>query len=222
MTKICAGAALLLGSLLALLPPAAATADEAPRDWSGPYLGAYAGLGFGDLKVWFDGIHPHSTDLDGFAGGGLAGWAFQSGALVVGLEADVGVTGQRGEVRDSVKLAAPDPYPYTDKFSKPWEAHLRLRAGWACGDLLFFASGGLALAGVKFGYQDIYDQSYDWDRGTQLGWTAGGGLDYALDQGFALRLEYSYDDFGEQSYFEDRDDVALKTHTLRLAVTYGF
>ena len=210
-----------LALLLSAAAPAA-LAGEAPRDWSGPYLGAYAGLGLGDLKVKFDGIHPHSTDLDGFAGGGLAGWAFQSGALVVAIEADVGVTGQDGEVRDSVKLAAPDPYPYVDKFSKPWEAHLRLRAGWACGDLLLFASGGLALAGVKFGYQDIYDQSYDWDRGTQLGWTAGGGVDYALDGSFALRLEYAYDDFGEQSYFEGRDDVALKTHTLRLAVTYGF
>ena len=97
-----------------------------------------------------------------------------------------------------------------------------LRAGGDCGGRLLFASGGRALAGVKFGYQDIYDQSYDWDRGTQLGWTAGGGVDYALDGSFALRLEYAYDDFGEQSYFEGRDDVALKTHTLRLAVTYGF
>lgn len=211
-----------VAGLTLLLATGGAAADEAPRDWSGPYLGAYAGLGLGDLKVKFDGIHPHSTGLDGFAGGGLAGWAFQSGALVVAIEADVGVTGQDGEVRDSVKLAAPTPYPYVDKFSKPWEAHLRLRAGWACGDLLLFASGGLALAGVKFGYQDIYDQSYDWDRGTQLGWSAGGGLDYALEGGFALRLEYLYDDFGEQFYFEGRDDVAVKTHTLRLAVAYGF
>jgi len=211
-----------LALILTALATPAALAEEAPRDWSGPYLGAYAGLGLGDLKVKFDGIHPHSTSLDGFAGGGLAGWAFQSGALVVGIEADVGVTGQSGEVEGSVKLAAPDPYFYTDKFRKPWEAHLRLRAGWACGDLLLFAGGGLALAGMKFGYQSIYDQSYDWDRGTQLGWTAGGGLDYALDESFALRLEYSYDDFGERSYFQGRDDVALKTHTVRLAVTYGF
>ena len=178
-----------LALILTALATPAALAEEAPRDWSGPYLGAYAGFGFGDLKVKFDGIHPHSTGLDGFAGGGLAGWALQSGALVVGLEADVGVTGQSGEVEGSVKLAAPDPYFYTDKFRKPWEAHLRLRAGWACGDLLLFA---------------------------------GGGLDYALDASFALRAEYSYDDFGERSYFQGRDDVALKTHTVRLAVTYGF
>ena len=212
----------LAAALLLALLPTAGLAEEAPRDWSGPYLGAYAGAGFTHLDVAFDGIHPHDTDLNGFAGGGLAGWNLGLGGFVVGLEADVGVTGQDGEVRDSVKLAAPDPYPYVDKFRKSWEAHLRLRAGWACGDALFFAGGGLALAGMKFGYQNIYDLTYDWDRGTQVGWTAGGGVDYAREGSCARRLEYAYVDFGEQSYFEGRDDVAQKTHTVRQAVTYGF
>lgn len=210
---------------LLLLAAGSALAGEAGRDWSGPYLGAYAGAGLGQLDVKFDGVHPADTGMDGFAGGGLAGWSLQFGSVVVGLEGDVGLAAQDGEIEGSVTLSPPDPpgpYYYTDKFHKNWEAHLRARAGWACGDLVLFAAGGLAIAGVEFGYQSIHDGSYDWDGNTLVGWTAGAGLDYAVGEGFSLRFEYLYDDYGSAWYFDHRDEVDLTTHTLRFAFAYGF
>lgn len=221
----CRFTAAVLPPLLTLLTAGAATAEEPGRDWSGPYVGAYAGAGLGQLDVQFDGVNPADTDLNGFAGGGLAGWSLQFGSVVVGLEGDVGLSAQHGTVEGSVTLGPPDvpgTHHYTDKFDKNWEAHLRARVGWACGDLLVFASGGLAVAGIEFGYQSIHDQSYDWDSETQLGWTAGAGLDYAVDENFSVRLEYLYDDYGSAWYFDHRDTLELTTHSLRLAIAYGF
>jgi len=221
MSRRCVAAALPLGLLLS----AAAAADETPRDWSGGYLGAYAGAGLGQLDVKFDGIHPADTDLDGFVGGGLAGWNLQVGGAVVGLEGDVGFSTQQGEIEGSVTLAPPDEpgtYYYTDRFYKHWEAHLRARVGWAFDELFVFAAGGLAVAGVEFGYQSIHDGSYDWESRTLFGWTAGAGADYALGEHFRLRFEYLYDDYGGATYFDGRDDLDLTTHSLRLAVSYGF
>jgi outer membrane immunogenic protein len=216
---------LAVATLTLLLSATPGLADETARDWSGPYVGAYAGAGLGQLDVKFDGIHPADTDLDGFAGGGLAGWNLQFGSVVVGLEGDLGLSAQHGTIEGSVTLGPPDPpgpYHYTDKFYKNWEAHLRARVGWACGDLQVFAAGGLAVAGIEFGYQSIHDGSYDWDSETLLGWTAGAGLDYAVDESFSVRLEYLYDDYGSAWYFDHRDSVDLTTHSLRLAIAYGF
>jgi len=207
------------------LSAGAADAGETGRDWSGAYLGGYLGYGFGQLDVKFDGVHPADTDLDGVAGGGLAGWNAQFGGLVVGLEADGGFTTQSGEVRGSVTLEPPDEpgtYFYTDRFHKNWEAHLRGRLGWAFGDVLLYAAGGLAVAGVEFSYQSIHDGTYEIERQTQVGWTAGAGLDYAIDDSFRLRVEYLYDDYGSAWYFDHPDKVDLTTHSLRLAIAYGF
>ena len=87
---------------------------------------------------------------------------------------------------------------------------------------MVFAAGGLALAGVEFGYQSIHDGTYDWDRQTLIGWTAGAGLDYAATDSISLRFEYLYDDYGSAWYFDHRDWLDLTTHTLRFAFAYGF
>lgn len=220
-------------ALLGLLLPATAHADDAARDWSGPYLGAYAGYSNGGLEVRFDGVHPGDARVEGAVGGGFAGWSLQSGGLVFGLEAEVGVSSADGEVKGSVTLVPPDPpgtYHYVDTFRTPWTARLRGRVGWACGDVLLFAAGGLSLTEVRFGYQSIYDQSYSYDEGVQVGWTAGAGLDYAIDGHLTARAEYLYDDYGTQS-----GDISvpggagaypvkvdLDAHTLRAGLAWQF
>ena len=145
--------------------------------------------------------------------------------MVVGLEGDVGLSSQQGEIEGDVVLSPPDvpgTYYYTDRFYKNWEAHIRARAGWAFDDLTVFAAGGLAIAGVEFGYQSIYDGSYDWDSKTLVGWTAGAGLDYAATDHISVRFEYLYDDYGSAWYFDHRDSADLTTHSLRFAFAYGF
>lgn len=192
--------------------------------WAGAYLGGHLGYGWGTLDVAFDGVNDNSGDLRGIAGGAYAGWNAQFDAFVVGLEADIGGSGARGEVTGSVvETSPPAVLGYKDKFSTPWGGHLRLRAGYAFDDLLLYAAGGLAVTQVKFGYENIYARgNYSWDRALEWGWSLGAGLELALGESFALRAEYLYDDYGEGWYFGGRDKVSLDTHTLRLGIAYRF
>lgn len=61
-------------------------------NWSGLYVGAHAGYGWGS-KEWSDvGPFSSSHDLDGFIGGGQVGYNYQVGQIVFGVEGDLSGT----------------------------------------------------------------------------------------------------------------------------------
>jgi outer membrane immunogenic protein len=71
--------------------------DEAPRaafSWTGFDLGAHAGYAWGsvDQRQTTGGmpVGPFSYDVDGAFAGGTAGYNWQAGQLVVGIEGDLG------------------------------------------------------------------------------------------------------------------------------------
>ena len=98
-------------------------------NWSGPYAGLNAGYEWG--KVTNSSINP-----SGFAGGGQAGYNWQSSQFVFGGETDIQFSG------------ADDTFaPY--KFSNPWFGTLRGRAGIALDNILLYATGGLAYGDLK-------------------------------------------------------------------------
>ncbi|MER8849690.1 porin family protein, partial [Mesorhizobium australicum] len=59
-------------------------------DWTGAYIGVNAGGGFGTFNLAPSGGGPGSIDLDasGFLGGVQAGYNWQVGQFVYGVEAD--------------------------------------------------------------------------------------------------------------------------------------
>ena len=77
------------------LPP-----DEAPPAWTGFYAGLNVGGGFGSSRNAFSiagfGLPSFSTSLDGVVGGGEAGYNWQTGPWVLGLEASFEGSGLRG------------------------------------------------------------------------------------------------------------------------------
>jgi len=79
--------------------------------WAGPYLGGNAGYNWGS-------IDNNPTKPSGFAGGVQAGYNFQNGPWVFGIEGDIQAT------------AADDRFaPW--KYSNPWFGTVRGRAGYA-------------------------------------------------------------------------------------------
>src|SRR5438552_3765478 len=58
------------------------TVTSAVYDWTGPYVGAHLGYGWGSAD---------STDLSGFVGGVQGGYNIQSNQFVMGLEGDIGL-----------------------------------------------------------------------------------------------------------------------------------
>ncbi|WP_155936695.1 outer membrane protein [Mesorhizobium ciceri] len=87
-------------------------------NWSGGYVGINAGYGWGSA----DAVDPSSNffeedagqtfdvSTDGFLGGVQAGYNWQSGAFVYGVEADLGYLGIRG---DNFVVESPDNFGST-------------------------------------------------------------------------------------------------------------
>jgi outer membrane immunogenic protein len=238
-------AATAIGSTLGLgVWAVPAFAQSTVRDWSGPYLGGSLGANFRpDLHldipegggaydaVFEDGAlvfddtpdlvpAPWPTDFDfdaRFNAGVEAGFNFQKGRVVFGLEADYTWLGNPPTTRYSLTEGpAPDGDPLsrtTDISVSGGVDHLftfRPRVGVAATDrLLLFATGGLAIGDAHISSSadiaELYtDQAksaeYSGSRSEIMsGFAVGGGAQYALTDNISLKLDGLYYDLGELS-----------------------
>ena len=85
--------------------------------WAGPYLGGNLGYAWGS-------VDNNPTKPSGFAGGVQAGYNWQNGPWVFGVEGDIEASGAE-------QTFAPW------KFSNPWFGTLRGRSGYAFSNVLF-------------------------------------------------------------------------------------
>jgi len=208
-----------VAGLALLLATGGAAAEEMPR-WSGFYLGAQLGATWGeaDYAEPADPAAGFDASLGGIAGGLYAGYGLRFGDLVLGLEAD-------GSLSDA-ELAGDNGYTV---LSQPWNAHLRLRAGWGFDSLLLYAAGGLAATGLEI---DDSDAGFGSDRERLLGWSLGAGLEIAVTPRLLVRVEYLYDDYGQADaflaapagpFFPGYDaEVDLAQHSLRAGFAWQF
>jgi outer membrane immunogenic protein len=117
--------------------------------WAGVYLGLFAGGHWSRDRWTSDGTQPAGDfgpfDLHprGFSGGELVGANVQHGNFVWGPELDVGWLTGSGTF---------DATPFADHDidsveSRPrWNAHARVRFGYATGEFLPFIAGGAAFS----------------------------------------------------------------------------
>jgi outer membrane immunogenic protein len=142
--------------------------------WARPYLGGTLGYEWGSV-----GNNP--TKPSGITGGIEAGYNWQNGPFVFGLEGDINLTG------------ANDTFaPW--KFSNPWFGTVRGRAGYAFNNILFYGTGGLAfgeLRGETFGLSESH---------TTAGWTLGAGTEFGLAQNWTAKIEYLYVDLDSSNF----------------------
>ena len=142
--------------------------------WAGPYLG-------GNLGYEWGSVSRNPTRPSGFAGGVQAGYNWQSGPWVFGVEGDIEGTGASNTFA-----------PW--KFSNPWFGTVRGRAGYTLNNVLFYGTGGLAfgeLQGATFGLSESH---------TTAGWTAGLGAEVGLAQQWSAKIEYLYVDLSESTF----------------------
>jgi len=221
-----------LAALLGFHAGAAAAADLAERarprflDWSGLYAGVQgsAGASFGNydigpttigtrrVRTISTGDATGSRDLGGdattVAAGAFAGWNWQDGAIVYGLEADLAGTNlKRGARSDAPGFGyeAVDP-PFalvrekTDLFGAA-----RARLGYAFGNNLIYATFGLTGANgrVLATYPDLSGgpTATAARNVSYLGYTLGAGVQFAVDPHLSLGIDYRYSDLGESARF---------------------
>ena len=165
--------------------------------WAGPYLGGNLGYAWGS-------VDNNPTNPSGFVGGVQAGYNWQTGPWVFGVEGDIEATG-----------AADTFAPW--KFSNPWFGTVRGRAGYAFNNILFYGTAGLAFGELRgatfFGLSESH---------TNLGWTAGLGAEVGLTQNWSAKIEYLYVDLADSNFVVTGASNGYRFGVVRAGVNYHF
>ena len=240
LDKVRAGSSLVFAvSLIASSSTTALAADlpvtgpeDANQSWTGFYVGGHLG---GAIVDWtsetsFVAINPLTGEMSSatfpsldssdpaFVGGVHAGYNWQSGSYLFGLEATASALA--GESNDHYTIpsatlisaglgAITDP---ADGFvsdwshSVEWLATARARAGYLVNpDAFLYLTGGLAVGGVRsdasftglidHGVPTLVSVSSN-SRETQVGYAVGAGAEAALTDRLSIRAEYLFVDLG--------------------------
>ena len=164
--------------------------------WAGPYLGANLGYEWGS-------VNNNPAKPSGFVGGVQAGYNFQNGPWVFGVEGDIQAAG------------ADDTFaPW--KFSNPWFGTLRGRAGYAFSNVLFYGTAGLA-------FGELRAQTFGWTEShTSAGWTIGAGAEVMFAPNWSAKLEYLYLDLSTSQFAITGVSNGYSASVVRAGVNYHF
>ncbi|MBV2185757.1 MAG: porin family protein [Rhizobium sp.] len=206
----------------AMVSPVAA-ADMSPletpvvRDWTGFYIGGHLGGGRSIVDWTFDVGTTADHEGDGIFGGAQVGYNFQSGAWVLGAEADISASGIEGDTD------CPNPV-YSCSSEAQWLSTVRGRIGYSFDNLLVYGTGGLGIGRFEMRTDDGAGDDGS-DSKTDTGWVAGAGIEYAFSPRWSVKAEYMYYDFGSSSYEVypgQGADIDQRFHTGKIGVNFKF
>jgi len=141
--------------------------------------------------------HAH---LNGWLGGGQAGYNWQSGRFVFGIEGDIQATGEDGGVTVCLPPGCVTGAPFTTATYKlDWFGTLRGRVGLAQDRFLFYATGGLAVGEISL--NDVTGflggpQVLLSTHSTRAGFAVGAGGEAFLTRNWTVKVEYLFIDLG--------------------------
>jgi outer membrane immunogenic protein len=191
--------ALLLTALASISATASFAADLPMRsappafvpppvyNWSGFYLGLNAGAGWsnsGNVTVSDPVLGAQSIGVSsrtGFVGGGQAGYNFQTGGFVWGLETDI----QYASIGSSVNWGPYGRLGISSGSSGEYFGTLRARGGVALDRTLLYLTGGLAYGGLN-------SSPFGGNATSNVGYALGGGVEYAFTDHWTAKVEALY------------------------------
>jgi outer membrane immunogenic protein len=238
MKKIIVAAVAMVGSAAGAQAadlPVKAPVYKAPvaqvYDWTGFYVGANAGLGFGrsttHIRSSFDNEVSRLGGV-GALGGVQAGYNWQLQSLlgfnnvVLGVEADIQGTGLEDNYSCGYDCGR---YGFGYQQKLDWFGTVRGRIGLATGPVLSYFTGGFAYGDVKTGitYFNTPADSATFSN-TRTGWTIGSGVEAALGGNWTGKIEYLYLDLGTQRGTSPSGAYAfssdIREHIFRVGVNY--
>jgi outer membrane immunogenic protein len=194
------------------------TIDAPGITWTGFYIGAnidWAGMHYDNsyytpggaaAPYWLpgDAAAISAGGVNAFnpariAGGVQAGYNYQKGKIVTGLEADFNLlrlSGQSSAVANGTSPGIVANYNTNAKMD--WMITVRPRIGLTFGRYLPYITGGLALVHNSFTQSVLFPggaSSAVSDGGvsytsTQAAWTLGGGMEYGYSPNWSIKAEY--------------------------------
>ena len=176
-------------------------------DWSGIYIGAHVGFGWGRTDVTDHTllgnillIPTQRFDTQGGLGGVQGGWNYQFGRFVLSTELDFSWANVKADQTSPFLLGIGT----INRSSKAtWIGTATTRLGYAWDRVLFYTKIGAAWA--HFDYNDnasivivgpVYTSPASENRS---GWTVGTGIEWAFLGGWSAKVEYDYIDFGRRT-----------------------
>lgn len=210
----------LASACLFALTGAASAADLAARpytkapvavasvyNWTGFYLGIVGGGAWEDSSV--------DPKMKGGFVGGTAGYNWQAGNVVFGLEAD----GSWADVSASATTLGVTLSSKIDALGT-----VRGRIGYAVNNVLFYGTGGYAWIDNKLSISalglTVSDTKF------RSGWTVGAGVEAFFAPQWSVKGEYLYRSFSGATYFSGIglpfDTGTDKFHTVQVGVNYHF
>lgn len=163
--------------------------EGTPADFSGFYVGA----GFGGHRDttsmsdidYYDIGSTYDDPAFGVDGSVYAGYNYQFGAGLVGVEAEFAYLG-------GGRSFLVDAGSTTMGGGIEWTAAVKARTGIVAGNTLLYVLGGVAVAE----YDAAFDDGTDFDAsGTYFGYTTGVGIEHAVSSNITARLEGTFSSF---------------------------
>jgi outer membrane immunogenic protein len=184
-----AAPAALAADLPAYEPGAEYAAPVAPSStWSGAYVGAQAGYGWGraDNKGGAPKTHPDGAVIGAYAG---YNHQFDASPVVVGVETDLNYNNNEasrqfagGRVKNELN----------------WSGATRARIGYGMDRVMVYGAAGVAYGEQKVARRvGLVSGS---DSKTAVGYTVGAGVEAAVTDNVTVRGEYRYNDYGSDKF----------------------
>jgi outer membrane immunogenic protein len=209
-----------------------------PFTWTGFYIGVNAGGIFTTGKREVTLVAPATFPFlqtsfptsiggggsSGFIGGGQAGYNYQWGAAVFGIETDIDWTSTK---KNFTSVGAPfgtgattiitpagtivnlsgDALNVNAQAKLNWLGTTRGRIGFVAtpdNRLMFYGTGGVAYGGGS-GFLNVFDNTtglfwHGAPSSTRVGWTLGAGVEYALTNNITIKGEYLYYNLGSSKF----------------------
>lgn len=247
MSRILLGACIFAfasGSALSADLPVYEPVIESPapvlNDWSGFYLGAHVGYGWGEVEAQ-DGIGQNEAvfiiedfliDVDGPFAGGQAGFRHQFNSLVLGVEASASWADFEGSEDIYFDEGGGIGYDGTVAAQIDWFGLLEGQIGFAADRFLVYAHGGLAFGEIDIDLT-IEETTLVFGGGedTRLGYGVGVGASALVSEHAAVDIKYTFLDLGDEEFdFEGRRgsvyagsaEVDFQAHLIQLGLNWQF
>jgi outer membrane immunogenic protein len=180
-------------------------------NWTGFYLGANGGGGWGH-SFWNNSTT--GINLSGGQAGGTVGYNQQLGSIVFGVEGDGDWSGFKGTNTTPGCAGGCTT-------SDTWLSTVRGRIGYAFDRVMPYATGGLAVGDIR-----AATPGFAGGTSTNAGWTLGGGVEVALPGNWSAKAEYLRVDLGGFNCTgcgpAPGNNVSLQENVFRAGVNYHF
>jgi high affinity Mn2+ porin len=218
-------------------------AEPSAYDWTGFYVGGHMGYAWGNSKWRATGVDGNASGTLNFSQGidlasEAGSWnegvqigynAMLRNRILLGVEADFTFPAYQDPINNLSTGGFANYGPggsntYTDTLLT--SGTVRGRIGYAPGNWLFYATGGLAWTSDKVTLNTPNPAAPLSSVIQRLGWAAGAGAEFPITGHWMGKVEYLFTDYGTStvnfSGLGDRTNSSLSLQEVRVGLNYQF